>query len=138
MTSGKESWKKTGKELGGAFGNLGKSIVRSAMVGANKVGKWAESSNEDEETKAGAGSASNEENTESNVFNDGTWRKTGKGLGHAFADLGGSIMNSVENGAEKTADLMGNLKSKTTGDGHAEDGKDAVAEAEVVSEEKID
>ena len=31
---------------------------------------------------------------ESNVFNDGTWRKTGKDLGHAFGSLGKSIGNT--------------------------------------------
>ena len=34
---GKEEWKNTGKELGGAFTGLAKSLIRSAKTGIDKV-----------------------------------------------------------------------------------------------------
>ena len=39
---GKEEWKNTGKELGGAFTGLAKSLIRSAKTGIDKVEDWAE------------------------------------------------------------------------------------------------
>ena len=38
----KESWKETGKNLGGAFKQLGKSIVKSGATVVNKANDWAE------------------------------------------------------------------------------------------------
>ena len=38
----KESWKETGKDLGGAFKQLGKSIVKSGATAVNKANDWAE------------------------------------------------------------------------------------------------
>ena len=91
---GKEQWKNTGKALGGAFGGLAKSLVRSVMDGADKVVDWAEN---DEQNAAGAP----EEQT---VFNDGTWRETGKDLGHAMRDLGKSILATGAEVADKVDD----------------------------------
>ena len=42
MGSLKEDWKETGKDLGGAFKQLGKSIVKSGAVVVNKANDWAE------------------------------------------------------------------------------------------------
>ena len=38
----KDEWKKTGQELGDAFTGLGKSLVRTAKVGADMTQNWAE------------------------------------------------------------------------------------------------
>ncbi len=89
----KEDWKKTGKALGGAFEGLAKSIVRSAKDGLDKAADWADG---DENT------AANEQ--ERTVFNDGTWRETGKNLGHAMRDLGKSILNTGAEVADKVDD----------------------------------
>ena len=37
----KDEWKKTGQELGDAFTGLGKSLVRTAKVGADMTQNWA-------------------------------------------------------------------------------------------------
>ena len=42
MGSLKEDWKETGKDLGGAFKQLGKSIVKSGATVVNKANDWAE------------------------------------------------------------------------------------------------
>lgn len=94
-----EEWGTTGKELGGAFKSFGKSLVKSAKTGIDML----EKDDEDKE-RGGAGSeavSGSEETKESNVFNDGTWRETGKSLGGAFASLGKSIYHSAEEGINK-------------------------------------
>ena len=88
---GKEEWKNTGKELGGALQGLAKSLIRSAKEGVEKAEEWAD----EDENKAAQAAQSQEE--ESSVFNDGTWRQTGKDLGHAFTKLGKTL---VKTGAE--------------------------------------
>ena len=93
---GREDWKKTGKELGTAFGGLAKSLIRSAKDGADKVADWADG--EDENTAAKA--------EERNVFNDGTWRETGKGIGHAMGALGKSLLNTGAEVADKVDDWV--------------------------------
>ena len=42
MGSLKDDWKETGKDLGGAFKQLGKSIVKSGATVVNKANDWAE------------------------------------------------------------------------------------------------
>ena len=42
MGSLKEDWKETGKDLGGAFKQLGKSIVKSGATVVDKASDWAE------------------------------------------------------------------------------------------------
>ncbi len=93
---GKEQWKNTGKELGGAFEGLAKSLIRSVRDGADKVVDWAEG---DEQNAGGAP----EERT---VFNDGTWRETGKDLGHAMRDLGKSILATGAEVADNVDDWV--------------------------------
>lgn len=83
----KEDWENTGKELGGAFKGLAKSLIRSAKEGIDKAEEWAE--------EDGTESKAAPEN-ESTVFNDGTWRETGKNLGHAFEKLGKTIIKTGE------------------------------------------
>ncbi len=39
----KDTWKKTGKDLGHAFRDLGKAVVKTVKVGADKVDDWANS-----------------------------------------------------------------------------------------------
>lgn len=107
---GKEQWKNTGKELGGAFEGLAKSLIRSVRDGADKVVDWAEG---DEQNADGA----QEERT---VFNDGTWRETGKDLGHAMKNLGKSILATGAEVADNVDDWV--------------DGKDEEAENEPEAE----
>lgn len=43
MADLKESWKETGKGLGNAFADLGKTLVKTATFGIKKVDEWANS-----------------------------------------------------------------------------------------------
>ena len=95
---GKEEWKNTGKELGGAFTGLAKSLIRSAKTGIDKVEDWAE-----EDTNQQP-----QQEEESNVFNDGTWRETGKNLGKAFMGLGKTIVGTGEEAVEKAEEWAEN------------------------------
>ena len=88
----KAEWKKTGKELGGAFEGLAKSLIRSAKTGLDKAEEWAENNGEP---------VDGQQSQESNVFNDGTWRETGKGIGKAFESLGKTILNTGSETVEK-------------------------------------
>lgn len=72
----KEDWKETGKEFGDAFTKLAKTAIRSVKTGVDKASEWAE---KDENAPKAEES--------SNVFNDGSWRETGKELGGAFEKL---------------------------------------------------
>ncbi len=87
----RDEWKQTGKDLGGAFKGLGKNIGRSA----HDVVEKADDAISDENDKVV---------DDSNVFNDGSWRKTGKDLGGAFKGLGKSIIRSAKTGLEKLDD----------------------------------
>lgn len=42
MGSLRDDWKETGKDLGGAFKQLGKSIVKSGTTVVDKASDWAE------------------------------------------------------------------------------------------------
>ena len=52
MNDLKESWKETGKGLGHAFKDLGKTLIKSADVAVDKVEEWAH-----DEPQAAAGAA---------------------------------------------------------------------------------
>ena len=95
---GKEEWKNTGKELGGAFTGLAKSLIRSAKTGIDKVEDWAEEDTNQQQPQQ----------EESNVFNDGTWRETGKNLGKAFMGLGKTIVGTGEEALEKAEEWAEN------------------------------
>ena len=45
MNDLKESWKETGKGLGHAFRDLGKTLIKSADVAVDKAEEWAHSEN---------------------------------------------------------------------------------------------
>ena len=63
MNDLKESWKETGKGLGHAFRDLGKTLIKSADVAVDKAEEWAHSENGQAEqaaaqaTQAGAQAA---------------------------------------------------------------------------------
>ena len=108
----KDDWKETGKDLGGAFADLGKTLVRTGKTAVDKAVDWAESDDAEkkaeeaaEEVKKEAEEAAEEvkeaAEKDSNVFNDGSWRETGKGLGQAFAGLGKSILESGKTVVDK-------------------------------------
>lgn len=85
----KEDWKGTGKQLGGAFASLGKTLLRTAKVGVDKAEAWADGQDPAQAVP------------KENVTNDGSWRETGKELGGAFAGLGKTLLHTAEAGAEK-------------------------------------
>ena len=99
----KEEWKNTGKELGGAFTGLAKSLIRSAKTGIDKVEDWAEEDTNQQPQP---------QEEESNVFNDGTWRETGKNLGKAFMGLGKTIVGTGEEALEKAEEWAENDDNK--------------------------
>ena len=47
----KEAWKDTGKGLGFAFRDLGKTLIRTAKVGVEKADEWANSEDKKQENK---------------------------------------------------------------------------------------
>ena len=59
----KDDWKETGKDLGHAFKNPGKTLIRSASKGIEAAEKWAQDEDK-EHTEEKKESASNE--TENN------------------------------------------------------------------------
>lgn len=52
MADLKNTWKKTGKDLGHAFRDLGKAIVHTAAVGAKKADAWADPDAQEADIKA--------------------------------------------------------------------------------------
>lgn len=109
--SQRDDWKDTGKGLGSAFKGLGKSIIRTAKTGVDKAADWAEgkpdgASAESTQTDSGAAASSeaSDSTAGSNVFNDGTWRETGKELGGAFKGLGQNIIKSAKRGGDKAGE----------------------------------
>ena len=97
-------WKDTGKSLGGAFANLGKTLLKTAKVGVDKAEAWAEG---EDPAKAVP---------QENVTNDGSWRETGKELGGAFAKLGKTLLNTAEAGVEKTEEWVNGEKTPDASD----------------------
>ena len=66
MGSLKEDWKETGKDLGGAFKQLGKSIVKSGATVVNKANDWAERDDAKEEARKEAEVQKAQEEREAN------------------------------------------------------------------------
>ena len=106
----KDDWKETGKDLGGAFADLGKTLVRTGKTAVDKAVDWAENDDKKveeaaEEVKKEAEEVVEEVKEEaekdSNVFNDGSWRETGKGLGQAFAGLGKTLLDTGKTVVDK-------------------------------------
>lgn len=104
----KEDWKNTGKELGGAFSGLAKTLIRSAKTTVDNVEEWAEDKKNDDVNNDNAA----KETEEPNVFADGSWKKTGKDLGSAFKSLGKSIIGSAEEGAEALSEKLDEKKEE--------------------------
>lgn len=78
----RDEWKQAGTDMGHAFRDLGKTMVRSADRVLEKARE--DDSNPD---------IVDEPN--STVFSDGTWKKTFKGLGKALVEVGDATVNSV-------------------------------------------
>lgn len=51
MMSLKDNWKETGKGLGHAFRDLGKTLVKTASTAAKKADEWANGDDENKEEK---------------------------------------------------------------------------------------
>lgn len=81
----KEEWKESGKKLGKAWANFGKTFIRSAETTGEKVSEWAD------------GQEPNATNAEPNstVYSDGSWKQVGKDLGGAFAGVGKSLLHTM-------------------------------------------
>ena len=85
----KDEWKKTGQELGDAVTGLGKSLVRTAKVGADMAQNWAE----DRDPREGI--------PQPNVTNDGSWPEAGRRMGDALEQLGKTVLHTAKTGAKK-------------------------------------
>lgn len=90
----KDEWKDTGKDLGGAFANLGKTLLRTAKVGVDKAEAWAEGNDPEKAVP------------QENVTNDGSWRETGRELGGALASFGKTLLHTAEVGADKAEEWV--------------------------------
>ena len=109
----KDEWKDTGKGIGSAFKNLGKNIIRSAKTGVDGLDGTIDNAEVDEN------------GNKRTVFNDGSWRETGKALGGAAKDLGMSILHSAKKGIDAIDDATKDDKPKETIEVSAEDISDA-------------
>ncbi len=147
MSNLKDSWKETGTEFGHAFRDLGKTVIKTAKTGTDKVEDWAmqddnqkQSSSEPkqpveapqaEAPQAGSSQAESPQmknpqaespqaessqaespqmeskqstyaqNAEQQGGLKNDWKNTGVGLGHAFRDLGRTVIKSAKTGANK-------------------------------------
>ncbi len=90
----KKEWKESGTELGHAFKNFGKTFVRSAQTTTDKVVDWADGATKDEKD------INVEEEPQSTVYSDGSWKEVGKGLGQGFAGIGKTMLHTVGIGKE--------------------------------------
>lgn len=109
----KDEWKDTGKGIGGAFKNLGKNLVRSAKTGVDSLDGTIDNAEIDEN------------GNKRTVFNDGSWRETGKALGGAAKDLGMSILHSAKKGIDAIDNAADDDKPKETIEGTAEDNSES-------------
>lgn len=99
MSELKNDWKNTGVGLGHAFRDLGKSVIKSAKVGADKAEEWAYKDDKPQaETKTAQGNSTPKSDT--NALKE-DWKSTGSSLGHAFQDLGKTMIKSAKTGADK-------------------------------------
>lgn len=111
----KDEWKETGKGLGQAFAGLGKNIGRSAKTVVNNVtGSKKDKEKEAQDIADGIVDEvkEGEQPKDSTVFNDGSWRNTGKDLGNAFKNLGKSIVHSGKEGVDKVSDAVDGEKKE--------------------------
>ncbi|MBR6322371.1 MAG: YtxH domain-containing protein [Lachnospiraceae bacterium] len=118
----KDQWKETGKDMGEAFSGLGKNIIRSVADGVEKVTDWAQPKEEKDDG--------------SSVFNDGSWRETGKDFGEAFSGLGKSLVSTAKAGKGKAEDWADDRKEGA--EDKAEDVKDKAEDVKEAIEEKAE
>ncbi len=85
----KDDWKDTGKQLGGAFANLGKALIKTAKVGVDKADAWID------------GGDPKKAVPEKNATNDGTWLETGKEVGGALIGLGRTLYRTAQAGIDR-------------------------------------
>lgn len=76
-----------GKELGHAFVTFSKTSVRSIATVIKNVDRWASEDESAEKARKANG-------PEKTVFNDGSWKKTGKEFGKAFTDFGDALFEN--------------------------------------------
>ena len=79
--------KQAGVEIGHAFKQFGKTFVRSASVTAQKIDNTVNKDNPE--------TADKDNDPNSSVYRDGSWKKTASGLGKAFAGFGKALVNTV-------------------------------------------
>ena len=63
----KDNWKDTGKELGHAFGALGKTLVKTAKYAVDQVEDWATGSDNSAGQNSNADSCVNDDSNGSNA-----------------------------------------------------------------------
>ena len=86
----KEDWKEVGIEVGSSVAKIGKSIFKSARVGAKKLENWADENKENPPQETGL--------LES-------WSDTGHTIGEAAADLGRAAVRTAKAGVRKAEEL---------------------------------
>ena len=59
----KNAWKETGKGLGSAFKNLGKTLIKTGAVAAKKADEWANKEDYPEKDKKNGSCENKQENT---------------------------------------------------------------------------
>ena len=82
----RDDWKDVGKGMGKTFAGLGKTLVKTAKVGAAKIDDWAE----DKETDNSAQKASMKEG----------WKEFGRDFVNTAEDLGKASVKSVKKGVD--------------------------------------
>lgn len=90
----KDEWKDTEKNLGDAISGLGKNLVRTAKVGAEKISDWADGGEHKDDVHG------------KNVTNDGSWKQTEKELGDAMSGLGKAILSTAKAGVDKVSEKL--------------------------------
>jgi hypothetical protein len=99
MAGLKDSWKETGTGLGHAFRDLGKTVIKTAKTGTDKAEEWA-SKDDKQQQEVSLPQENSPENNAQTGLKD-SWKETGTGLGHAFRDLGKTVIKTAKTGADK-------------------------------------
>ena len=126
----KDGWKSAGKDLGHAFKNFGKTVLKSARTVVDKADDKCNKSEEKKdsdvvdvvdvkatETTNEASQEATEvvdspKEKESTVFNDGSWREVGKGFGKGFGGMGKMIGKTLSKPFKKETKTNKSKKSK--------------------------
>jgi hypothetical protein len=82
----RDDWKDVGKGMGKTFAGLGKTLVKTAKIGATKIDDWAE----DKDTDTSAQKASMKEG----------WKEFGRDFVNTAEDLGKASVKSVKKGVD--------------------------------------